>query len=385
MLESKSGRTVERSMMQVQTLVDSINETENSDDRKSRLNFIYSCCSKPFWNVEGELVTLLKSLGSTKAALESALRLKLWEDVIECYHALQLRHKAAEVIRDQLKIKETPLLYCMLGDATDELEHYHKALEMTNNKSSRAYRSLGYYYYFRKEYKTCIDFMTKSVALNGFQKQLLLRLGYAATMDENWEIAASAYRKYCVLETDNFEAWNNLSNAYIKLGQKSRAWKVLQEAVKCDYDNWKVWDNIMLVSTDCAHFEEVIKAYNRILDIKAGDKHVDNEVLSILTRAIIEDLKDNYERPCGKLFRQPALKLFGRLTASNPSESKIWSLYSQLVDSDSEMKADERDYKAAQLMQKSVAAAMKEQNWEKVTEKCDEILELTHSLYHCKS
>ena len=38
----------------------------------------------------------------------------------------------------------------------------------------------------------------------------------------------------------NFEVWNNLSNAYIKMGQKARAWKVLQEAVKCDYDNWKV-------------------------------------------------------------------------------------------------------------------------------------------------
>ncbi len=55
----------------------------------------------------------------------------------------------------------------------------------------------------------------------------------------------------------NFEAWNNLSNSYIKLGQKARAWKVLQEAVKCDYDNWKIWDNLMVVSTDCAEFEEV--------------------------------------------------------------------------------------------------------------------------------
>jgi Flp pilus assembly protein TadD len=48
-----------------------------------------------------------------------------------------------------------------------------------------------------------------------------------------------------------------LSNSYIKLGQKARAWKVLQEAVKCDYDNWKIWDNLMVVSTDCAEFDEV--------------------------------------------------------------------------------------------------------------------------------
>ena len=93
----------------------------------------------------------------------------------------------------------------------------------------------------------------------------------------------------------NFEAWNNLANAYIKQGQKARAWKVLQEAVKCDYDNWKVWDNILVVSTDCAHFEEVIKSYHRLLDLKHG-KHVDTEVLNILVKAIRENLPDNYER-----------------------------------------------------------------------------------------
>ena len=38
----------------------------------------------------------------------------------------QLRHKAAEVIRQQLETRETPLLYCMLGDATDDIEHYNK-------------------------------------------------------------------------------------------------------------------------------------------------------------------------------------------------------------------------------------------------------------------
>ena len=49
---------------------------------------------------------------------------------------------------------------------------------------------------------------------------------------EDWSEGAQAYRNYCGLESDNFEAWNNLSNCYIKLGQKERAWRVLQEAVR---------------------------------------------------------------------------------------------------------------------------------------------------------
>ena len=50
------------------------------------------------------------------------------------------------------------------------------------------------------------------------------------------------------MEMDNFEAWNNLANCYVKLGQKERAWRVLQESVRCDFENWKVWDNLMVIS-----------------------------------------------------------------------------------------------------------------------------------------
>lgn len=55
----------------------------------------------------------------------------------------------------------------------------------------------------------------------------------------------------------SFEAWNNLARCYIRLQQKNRAWKALQEAIKCNYDNWMVWDNAMVVSIDCGEFEEV--------------------------------------------------------------------------------------------------------------------------------
>lgn len=63
---------------------------------------------------------------------------------------------------------------------------------------------------------------------------------YAALNIENWVVAANAYRNYTYLEQREFEAWNNLAKAYIKLGDKERAFKVLNEALKCNYDNWQV-------------------------------------------------------------------------------------------------------------------------------------------------
>ncbi len=200
-LEGRERRTVERSLAQVETLVESLKATDIAN-RSQRLNATYVSRLPPFWQVESELCRLYQSLGSTKAALDIALRLRQWDDVIHCYHLLQLRHKAAEVIREQLEKKETAMLYCMLGDATDELEHYHKALEMTGGRSSRAHRALGFHYYYRKDYVTAVEHMKKSLELCSFQLQLLLRLGYAALEVEDWETAAMAYRKYCVYESD---------------------------------------------------------------------------------------------------------------------------------------------------------------------------------------
>ncbi len=139
LLESGEGRSVERSMLQVQAIVDSLYK----DEKKShvRLFFVYASGLPPFWEVERALCQLLQSLGSTKSALDVALRIKSWEDVIACYHQLQLRHKAAEIIKEEIERKgETPLLLCMLGDATDDLANYHRALEISGGKSARAHR-----------------------------------------------------------------------------------------------------------------------------------------------------------------------------------------------------------------------------------------------------
>jgi hypothetical protein len=204
-LEGKASRTVERSLMQVETLVDSIKAEQRN---RRRLRSMYTSRLPPYWRVESELCNLYLSMGSTRSALDIALRLHQWVDVIACYHQLQLRHKAAEVIRKQLEKKETPLLYCMLGDATDELDHYSKALEMTNGRSARAHKSLGYFHYYRKDYKTAVEHMKKSIDISSFQLQVMLRLGYAAMEIEDWDTAAMAYRKYCVYESDvSYSNW----------------------------------------------------------------------------------------------------------------------------------------------------------------------------------
>ena len=120
-----------------------------------RMVNIFSSTLVPFWILEGELVNFLLSMGSIKSALDRALKIQLWNEVIVCYNRLNLKHKAAEVIVQQIEEKgESAHLYCLLGDATENIEHYKKALQLSNNRSPRAFRSLGKIYLVvqRKQY-----------------------------------------------------------------------------------------------------------------------------------------------------------------------------------------------------------------------------------------
>merc|ERR1719187_1718103 len=353
-------------MMQVQTAVDHLSV---SSPAASRLYLVHCSPLPPTWEVERQLALLLVSLGQTKTALDVFLRLEMWDEVIVCYNQLQLRHKAAEVIRQQLAKCETARLWCQLGDATDDVSHYHTALTLSGNKSARAYRSLGLNHYYKKEYITSIDYFKKSLDCSRFQLDVLIRLGFAAMEVTNWEVAATAYRKYCALESDNLEAWNNLANCYIKMGNKERAWRVLQELCDYDYDNWKVWDNICVISTDLAIFDEVIRSYNRILDI--GQAHVDQQVLEILTTSVLADLVDSDGQGSSR-HRPSVLKLLARLTVAHPREAVPWRLYGRLLSAGGD---EEELQRGVQCLQKGLAAAMGARGWDKDEDKCRVALE----------
>lgn len=198
--------------------------------------------------------------------------------------------QAAEVIQNELKKKETVELYCLLGDALDDKTWYERAWEFSKERSGRAQRHLGCYYFAKKQYEQAIGHLEKSIEINSLQETVWARLGYSALQLERWELAAKAYRHYTHIEPNGFESWNNLAKAYLNLGDKPRAHKILTEALRCNYDNWKVWENFLIVSVDTGNFEDVLNAHHRLSELKA--KYLDTEVLSITVNAICENTLD---------------------------------------------------------------------------------------------
>ncbi|XP_033209501.1 tetratricopeptide repeat protein 27 [Belonocnema kinseyi] len=368
MLEANHKRTIERSLVQIEYLIDQLNDEKV--EVSHRMDMFFVSGMKPMWAFREALADQKLNLGLVKGALDLYINLHLWEDVILCYTILNLKSKAAEIIRQEIDKKPTVKLWCLLGDATNEEEHYETAWKLSEEKSSRAQRHWGMFHFHQKNYKEAVPHLKQSVELNNIQEGVWSRLGFACLEIEDWKLAATAYRRYCDLEQSDFEVWNNLAKAYIKLGDKPRAYRALQDAIRCNYDRWEVWDNLMVVSIDLGRFPEVIRCYHRILELKS--QHLDIQILRILTKAITNDIKDNEGNSSRKVLPK-ALELFGRITSSMSNDSEVWTLYAELnALSENELS----NQKTAQYLQRAYRAAVSDPKWFQRVESTQTVLEM---------
>lgn len=91
----------------------------------------------------------------------------------------------------------------------------------------------------------------------------------------------------------------------------------------------------MVVAIECKSFDDVIRSYNRLIDLKT--KWEDEEVLTLLVHGLVvqpevtEESSDNFTSTIVKSkCLKDTLKLFGRITSSVRGNPTIWKLYSDL-------------------------------------------------------
>ncbi|KAM7385051.1 hypothetical protein PAMP_001149 [Pampus punctatissimus] len=370
-LERGKSRCIERAMMQTQMIVDHF-EDKNCPVTE-RLKVFYCCHAQPRWVIQKQLASLLTDLGCMSSALLMYEKLELWEDAVICYERLGQHGKAEEIVRRELEKKETPSMYCLLGDILREHQYYDRAWELSGRRSARAMRSKALLHLRNKEFQQCVDCFEQSLKINGLQLGVWFSLGCAYFTLEGYEGAAKAFQRCVGLEPDNAEAWNNLSTAYIRLRKKNKAFHTLQEALKCNYEHWQIWENFITVSTDIGDFAEAIKAYHRLMDLRENYKDI--EILQILVKAVVENLTDSHGEQAGSL-ESKLKELLGRISSRHSSDSEIWRQYALLY-GDGHSANPENNEKALQFLSKAHRCEVQAGGWEKEPALFKEVIKRT--------
>lgn len=370
-LEGKQRRTAERAMCQLEELVNTTNA--EGPDVRSRLQLLLSVPWAERKRVRTELAHALARLNCVQSALDLFLELGQWEDAVSCYQVLGLRHKAAELLRRELAVRETVPLLCLLGDATGEPEHYERAWELSGQRSARAQRHWALHLFSLKQYAESIRHLQLSLECNSLQPDLWRRLGYAALDAQDWPLCATAYRRCVELDSENVEAWNNLAKTYSHQGLESRAWAALQEALKHNYEDWRLWMNATTLAADAGCWDEVVKALNRLVDLGHARVAVAGDCDAL--RRVADALESSGDTSLGARY----LYFLGRLTAQITDVPEVWQVYARVTTAQPLQSVQSRE-RAAMQLQRAHRVATQRYGWTQQRDLCQRTLHLTLKL-----
>ncbi|KAJ6265034.1 hypothetical protein Dda_1189 [Drechslerella dactyloides] len=436
-LEAFRSRTVERSLLQLQVVVDQIvaataaaeNESgvstflpkpkeEESAGVAERLEYAFPLALPMRWEVEAELAGRWVSMGGLRTALEIYERLEMWAEAALCWASIEKEDKAREIVRKLLfegempsvdadvdrqaaddkedgeeeivitddEEKEpvernpppadAPRLWCILGDLEKKPEHYHKAWTVSGNRYARAQRSLGIYHLRRKEFDRAIEAYALSLQINPLNHMCWFQYGCALLEAERWDGAVQAFTRVVGIDDQDAEAWSNLATALLRQGKaqhssssdtnhtisldddddddddeegqlaekaakvnsnesKVKALTALKRAVAVRPDNWRLWENVLVIAASLSppSWSDMQVAIRRVIDLrsaKAGESCIDGELLDLLVRHVITS-SDTFSADEPGIARVVVELVEKRVVPLITADEKLWAVVRRLA------------------------------------------------------
>ncbi|RAK75011.1 tetratricopeptide repeat protein [Aspergillus fijiensis CBS 313.89] len=263
-VEGHRSRTVERSVLQMQALVDQvIADTATSDEQAGiavdepttflprpeksesasaaeRLQYVWLMNFSTRWDLEAELATRWVNLGGLRTALDIYERLQMWAEAALCYAATEREDKARQMVRRQLYQPtgenpdddserfegpelsplpaDAPRLLCILGDIDTDAGMYERAWEVSNQRYARAQRSLARHYLTLKPpaLEKAEEAYRKSLDINRLNHSAWFALGCVQLELHRWDDAIFSFTRTVQLDDTDAEAWSNLAAAILR-------------------------------------------------------------------------------------------------------------------------------------------------------------------------
>lgn len=281
LLESESPHTVERGMLQMESLVDHLGHTPRTykasidpESDNSRLEHIFELVPLPWWEMDIALAKRYMSLGYVKTAIEVYERLNLWADAALCYALIGQESYGLKILDRHLEQHPTDARsWSIKGDITQCPQFWQKAWDVGRYAPSK--RALGRYYFSPPKLSGIERDITRAVAelrealnVNSLHYDTWFLCGCIFIELQNWEEAAEAFTHCIVIKHDDPKCWSNLASALLKLGKKEQAFNALGQALRVDLNETadvRIWSNHVIVAADLGRWEDVVSGFNQIL------------------------------------------------------------------------------------------------------------------------
>jgi tetratricopeptide (TPR) repeat protein len=271
-IEAHRSRTQERSVLQLQAIVDQIIADTQEDSSVNggdgipqiqitqflprpkpsesapiteRVKYIYQLNSPTRWEIETELAYAWSTTGSLLSALEIFKRLQSWPEVALCYHSVGQEDRARQIIRRQLYFSSkgpsvdqysidaeevltekwdgearpdpphAPRLWCILGDLDQDPECWKRAWKISKNRYARAQRTLGEYYTKQGDLSNARESYIKATVVNRQNNETWSRLGDIDLRVGNWDGAVIAFQQSIMIDDTDSKTYSNLGSALL--------------------------------------------------------------------------------------------------------------------------------------------------------------------------
>ncbi|KAL5269213.1 hypothetical protein ACHWQZ_G002889 [Mnemiopsis leidyi] len=322
-LEQKSIRRLSRCMEQLEEVV------LGFDCKKvcARTGSLLQSGLPPMWKQEKLLAVMYTSIGSHKSALEIYSRLQMREEQINSLIGAGKYETAEKLTRTLLALGETPKLYCILGDTTQDITHYEKAWELSGESSARAMKSLGYHYFNIKEYRRALSCMQKSLDCNFLQGGLWFTAGCTALAIPEYGIAIKCFQSSLQIDDENGQGWSNLGACFERTGEMHKAFNCYKEATKHSFNDWRVWENFLCAAAQIKDFASMIFAYRQIISF--GQKYCDRKILNCLVSAVRDNMT-SVSGQAGFSFYDKVLDLFKFASSKVTTNFDLWKSYAAM-------------------------------------------------------
>ncbi|PKS05979.1 hypothetical protein jhhlp_007812 [Lomentospora prolificans] len=423
-------------------------EPMESAPAHERLRYIHALSTPPRWHLESELAYGWTGIGALVSALEIFKRLRLWAEVALCLAAAAASaendedgrgsgsdEKARGIVRwclfnktgrpasesinaDDEKLEDdvthlkpsdftgperdppppnAPRLFCILGDLEDDPSHYERAWTISNNRYSRAQRSLAEHYLQKKDFVAAREAYKKAVHVNRLSSEMWSRLGDIYLRLGEMENAADSFGKAISAANDivggeDARTWSNLGSALwslyleaiesLKQAKKEPAPKppklddeetdeedtvenksakdaatLLNQALQAykrganlARENWRIWDNVLTIAsrTRPLYVSDMVHAIQNILRIRETEAAVDADMLRLLLQEAVLDKEKAktddgagvYEIPRGTAERAVVELVENNVVPLITARSELWELVAR-------ERAWKRDYAGA--------------------------------------